>query len=209
MNRSEPLRITGAQSGEATSSAARKSMSPAARASPGPKNCGDARVVFHIVELGAVCGVGHHQLRPAVTEAMLDSLRSESSEQRLVDRADPPRAEDQRHQFGNARQHAGHEVAGAHAETFEQGADAARHIGQIVEGVFAQFIGGRDRAQRQPIFAGIAAAAFHIGVDAGRRIAVEARDLVLDAELRNGILIARQRLRLGYSILPRRRISSS
>lgn len=129
---------------------------------------------------------------------MLDRLRAESGEQRLVDRADPPCAEDQRHKLGDAWQHAGHDIAGADAELLEQGADAARHVGEVVEGIFAQFAAGRDGAQRQPVLAGIAAAAFDIGVDAGGRIAVKPGDLILDTELRNGILIARQRSRLGH-----------
>ena len=49
---------------------------------------------------------------------MLDGLGAEGGEEGLVDGARAPGPERDRHEIGNARQHAGHDVAWAHALRF-------------------------------------------------------------------------------------------
>ncbi|MFD1841524.1 hypothetical protein ACFSHV_24830 [Paracidovorax cattleyae] len=43
----------------------------------------------HVVHLGALRGIGHHQLRRRHLHAVLDGLGTEGGEERLIDRADP------------------------------------------------------------------------------------------------------------------------
>ena len=143
------------------------------RAGAFPGNRHDRRAIGHIVELVAIGGIGNDQPRLARTDAIFDGLGAEGGEQRLVDRAGPPRSDDHHQQFGNARQQASHAVARLDAEADEEMGELAGTLAQLFEGEFAAGAVLAFPAQRNPARRAMAVAAFDGGADCAVEIAGE------------------------------------
>jgi hypothetical protein len=126
---------------------------------------------------------------------MLDRLRSERGEKRLIDGAGAPRAEDRRDQFGRTRQHASHHVAGLHALLDQQVRDARRQREHLRERIAAVSAAGIDPVERNGVGVGrgMAVATFDAGVQALLEVAVQLRGGRLDTEAGNGVGVGRRR----------------
>ncbi|MNN49333.1 hypothetical protein D3C81_1638510 [compost metagenome] len=98
---------------------------------------------------------------------MLDGLRAEGGEQRLVDRAQAPGAEDGDQQFRRARQQAGYAVAGTHAEAVEEAGEAAGQVFELGEGVGLALAIFAFPEQRDAPGDGMAVTAFDSGIEGG------------------------------------------
>ena len=124
---------------------------------------------------------------------MLDRFRAECGEQRLVDGARAPRAEDRRDEFGRARQQARHHVARLHALRDQQVRDVSRQRLHLRERVAMVLATGVDPVERDRVRRCVAVAAFHARVQAALRVAVQLLRGGLDTEPGHGVGVGRHR----------------
>ena len=85
-------------------------------------------------DLRAVGGIRHDDPRSRVLDALLDGLRTEGGEQRLVDGTETPRRQDRDQQFRRARDEAGHAIPLPHAALGQNVGEPGRLVGEGGEG---------------------------------------------------------------------------
>ncbi|MCY1530027.1 hypothetical protein D9M68_652010 [compost metagenome] len=105
---------------------------------------------------------------------MLDGLGAEGGEQRLVDGADAPSAEDGDQQLRGARQHARDAIAGAHAALLEVIGEARSGFLELGESPGGALTVAALPIQGDALRVGVAVAAFDAGVE-GVEVADQAR----------------------------------
>ena len=120
---------------------------------------------------------------------MLDGLGAEGGEQRLVDGAGAPGAENGHQQFGRARQQAGHHVARSDAARFEIIGEARGQVAHLFEGEAGLAPVGALPFEGDLAGGDVAVATFHAGVDPPRQIAAQLGREVFQTECRHVLFI--------------------
>ena len=102
---------------------------------------------------------------------MLDRLRPERREQRLIHRSEAPRAQGQDQQFRNARHKSRNPVAGLHTRTSQEIREPRRVFSQLLEGIGLATSVGLFPEQRDPARLRVPIATFNASIQAGLEIA--------------------------------------
>ncbi|MNQ87476.1 hypothetical protein D3C85_1027000 [compost metagenome] len=123
------------------------------------------RYAVHLNQLGPVGEVGDHQLRTRALYTVLDGLGAEGGEQRLVDGAGAPGAEDGDQQFRGARQQARDAIACPHAAAGQVVGETRGRFLELGEGPGGTLTIAPLPDQGDAIRVGMAVTAFDAGIE--------------------------------------------
>jgi hypothetical protein len=125
----------------------------------------DCRALVHIIELGAVGLVSDHDSGAGLLQAMLDGLRPECSEQRLVYGAKAPGGENGNQQLSSAWHQACDPVTWAYPLGLEHSGKTGGLCFELIESVARGVAITILVNQRQRALAGMAIATLNTGIE--------------------------------------------